>query len=65
MNARDASMFTAHVDTFVRDRMPPPEAMPRLLFDRPELQFPPQLNLVEELLDKAPAKGFGARQMLR
>jgi 2-aminobenzoate-CoA ligase len=36
-----------------------------LVLDLPELQFPAQLNLVEELLDKAAAKGFGNRPMLR
>jgi len=34
-------------------------------YDLPELQLPDQLNLVEELLDKAPAKGFGDKPMLR
>ena len=39
--------------------------MAQLRYDRPEFQFPDQLNLVEELLDKAPAKGFGDRPLLR
>ena len=34
-------------------------------YDLPELQLPDQLNLVEELLDKAPSKGFGDLPMLR
>ena len=57
--------MSAQVDRFVHDRLPAPDQMPRLLLDRPELQYPAQLNLVEELLDKAPAKGFGNRAMLR
>ncbi|MFC5496196.1 AMP-binding protein [Caenimonas terrae] len=57
--------MSAQVDRFVHERLPPPDLMPRLLLDAPELQFPAQLNLVEELLDKAPEKGFGDRPMLR
>ena len=57
--------MTAHIDPFVRDRLPAPAQMPTLRFDRPELQFPPKLNLVDELLDKAAAKGWGDRPMLR
>jgi len=43
---------TAHVDTFVRDRLPPPEAQPDFLFDLPELQYPERLNAAVELIDK-------------
>jgi 2-aminobenzoate-CoA ligase len=43
---------TAHVDTFVRDRLPPPEAQPEFLFDLPELQYPERLNAAVELIDK-------------
>ena len=56
---------SAQLDRFVHDRLPPPGQWPDLHYNRPELQFPPQLNLVEELLDKAPAKGFGQRPLLR
>jgi 2-aminobenzoate-CoA ligase len=52
-------------DRFVHDRLPPPAQWPQLRYDLPELQFPAQLNLVEELLDKAAAKGFDARPLLR
>ncbi|MET1109952.1 MAG: AMP-binding protein [Allosphingosinicella sp.] len=44
---------SAHVDTFVRDRLPPPEARPEFLFDLPELHYPEQLNAAVELIDKA------------
>ncbi|MRD48864.1 AMP-binding protein [Caenimonas koreensis DSM 17982] len=57
--------MSAHADPFVRDRMPAADKMPQLRFDLPELQFPPQLNAIEELLDKAAQKGFGARPLLR
>ncbi len=45
--------------------MPVAGYLPEFRFDRPELQFGPQLNLVEELLDKAAAKGFAQRPLLR
>ncbi len=57
--------MSAQQDRFVHDRLPPKSQWPQLLYDRPELQLPARLNLAEELLDKAPAKGFGARPMLR
>src|SRR4051812_8500979 len=62
MNANSTS---AQIDRFVHDRLPPRQQWPQLRYDRPELQFPAQLNLVEELLDKALAKGWGDNPMLR
>ena len=44
-------MRTAHVDTFVRDRLPPPEQQPEFLFDLPELHYPERLNAAVELID--------------
>ncbi|HEX8308842.1 MAG TPA: AMP-binding protein [Allosphingosinicella sp.] len=44
--------MTAHVNTFVRDRLPPPEAQPEFLFELPELQYPERLNAAVELIDK-------------
>ena len=32
--------MSAHVDTFARDHLPPPEAQPGFRFDLPELKFP-------------------------
>ena len=57
--------MSAQVDRFVHDRLPPAEQLPVFRYDLPELQLPDQLNLVEELLDKAAAKGFGDKPMLR
>jgi 2-aminobenzoate-CoA ligase len=54
-------MNTAHLDTFVRDRVPPPEQLPRLLFGLPELQLGAQLNCASELLDHWVAQGDGER----
>lgn len=45
-------------DSFVRDRLPPPELLPEFRFDLPELQYPERLNAAAELL-----KG-GAREAL-
>ena len=45
---------TAHRDSFVRDRLPPPEQQPDFLFDLPELQYPEQLNAAVELIDRGP-----------
>ena len=54
-----------HQDPFVKDRMPTPEQLPRMVYGRPELQLPDRLNLVEELLDKAGARGLTDRPLLR
>ncbi|WP_405858550.1 AMP-binding protein [Streptomyces sp. NBC_00090] len=43
---------SAHLDTFARDGLPPPERWPRLLFDLPELAYPDRLNCGAELLDR-------------
>ena len=54
-------MASAHLDSFVRDHLPPPAQMPRLLFELPTLQFGVQLNCASELLDRWVAQGDGAR----
>ncbi len=41
---------SAHVDTFARDHLPPPEQWPELVFDLPELRYPERLNCAAELL---------------
>lgn len=45
-------MTTAHIDTFIRDRLPPAEQQPEFLFDLPELQYPETLNAAVELIDR-------------
>ncbi len=52
---------SAHVDSFARDRLPSPQALPELLFDLPGLQFPPRLNCATKLLDDTVARGDGER----
>ncbi|GAA1354483.1 AMP-binding protein [Saccharothrix algeriensis] len=44
---------SAHVDTFCRDHLPPPEQQPEFLFDLPELRYPERLNCAHLLLDDA------------
>ncbi|MCX7172670.1 MAG: AMP-binding protein [Proteobacteria bacterium] len=57
--------YTAHLDNFARDSLPPREAWPELIFDLPELQYPSRLNCAVELLDKMVAGGHGERIALR
>ncbi|MFI6855297.1 AMP-binding protein [Streptomyces sp. NPDC050416] len=45
---------TAHVDTFARDHLPPPDQWPELRFDLPELRYPERLNCAAELLSGPP-----------
>ncbi|HYE38907.1 MAG TPA: AMP-binding protein, partial [Ramlibacter sp.] len=60
-----APITSAQSDRFVHDRLPPRAQWPQLRYDLPELQLPPQVNLVEQLLDRAPEKGWGERPLLR
>ena len=53
--------YTAHIDTFARDHLPPPDQWPDLLFDLPELRYPERLNCAVELLDRALERGWGER----
>ena len=57
--------MTTQIDRFVHDRMPPPEDMPQLIFELPELQFPHKLNAIVELLDRNVKKGNGQCVLLR
>ncbi|MFJ9732020.1 AMP-binding protein [Streptomyces sp. NPDC101171] len=44
---------SAHVDTFTRDHLPPPDEWPELRFDLAELRYPERLNCAAELLGRA------------
>lgn len=57
---------TAHVDTFVRDRLPPADLWPRLDFSRlPTLRaYPPRINACRSLLDTWVAAGHGPNPAL-
>ncbi len=43
---------SAHVDTFTRDNLPPPDQWPTMTCTLPELRYPRRLNCAEELLDR-------------
>ena len=55
---------TAHVDTFCRDRLPPTEQWPELVFTLPELHYPARLNAATALLDDVIAGRGGNRPCL-
>src|SRR5258708_8391975 len=50
---------TAHIDTFARDHLPPPDQWPEFIFTRPELQYPARLNCVVNFLDRWVEQGRG------
>ncbi|MEY3887880.1 MAG: Benzoate--CoA ligase [Pseudomonadota bacterium] len=56
---------SSHLDTFTRDRLPPQDQWPVFVFDRPEVQYPEQLNCVQGLLDDHVANGQGDRIAVR
>src|SRR6266705_1046857 len=53
------SVYSAHVDTFARDNLPPRDQWPDLIFTFPELQYPDRLNCIVELLDTKVQQGYG------
>lgn len=56
--------WTSHLDTFVRDRLPPAEAQPVYLFDIDDVRYPEALNCGAELIDKALDRGWGERRAI-
>jgi 2-aminobenzoate-CoA ligase len=56
---------SSHTDTFTRDHLPPLDQWPVFVFDRPEVQYPEQLNCVQALLDDHVAQGHGNRMAVR
>jgi 2-aminobenzoate-CoA ligase len=56
---RTMSAYTAHLDTFARDNLPPRALWPDFSFDLPELQYPERLNCATELLDRMLERGLG------
>jgi len=59
-------MSTAHIDTFIRDNMPPEELWPEMDYSvLPELAaYPERMNVATELLDKMVADGCAAKPMI-
>ncbi len=57
--------YTAHVDRFALESLPPRAEWPELRFDLPELKYPARMNCATELLDKPVTRGYGHRIALR
>jgi 2-aminobenzoate-CoA ligase len=55
---------SAHVDTFARDNLPPFDQWPDFILERPEFQYPEQLNIAVELTDRLVERGCGDRVAL-
>ena len=55
------SVYSAHIDTFANDNLPPRDQWPDLIFTLPELQYPERMNCIVELLEQNIQKGFGDR----
>ncbi|MBR1088656.1 benzoate-CoA ligase family protein [Bradyrhizobium manausense] len=55
----DGNAATAHVDTFARQHLPPPDLWPEFIFTRPELLYPARLNCVSYFLDRWVEQGHG------
>ena len=53
--------YSAHVDSFARDNLPPRRQWPEFLFELPELKYPARMNCAAELLDKPVTRGHGHR----
>jgi 2-aminobenzoate-CoA ligase len=56
--------YTAHIDTFARDNLPPRGQWPEFVFDLPRLQYPQRMNCASELLDRAIERGWGGRRAI-
>ena len=55
--------YTAHVDSFARDNLPPREQWPEFLLHAPELQYPERLNCVHALPRPLDRGGPGRRAL--
>ena len=57
-----AAAYTAHLDTFARDHLPPRDEWPDFRFELPELRYPARVNCAEVLLDAHVERGHGAQR---
>ncbi len=62
MSGPDAYAYTAHLDTFAADHLPPRDEWPDFRFELPELRYPEHLNCGEALLDARVDAGHGNRR---
>jgi 2-aminobenzoate-CoA ligase len=56
--------YTAHIDTFARDNLPPREHWPEFLFELPELRYPARMNCAAVLLDDMARAGHAGRTVI-
>ena len=57
--------YTAHIDTFARDNLPPANLQAEVLFTLDDLKFPEKLNCAAQLLDTHIEQGHGDSIALR
>jgi 2-aminobenzoate-CoA ligase len=50
---------TGYLDTFARDRLPPPDLLPEFLFEPLDLSYPPRMNAATYFLDRNVRAGRG------
>jgi len=55
--------YTAHVDTFARDNLPPKDQWPDFLFDIEDVRYPERINCAVEFLDRHVTEGRGDRTL--
>src|SRR5215469_3706373 len=55
---------SAHIDTFARDHLPPPEQLPEFPFNLAEVRLPERVNCVAAFVDDWVAAGHGSADCL-
>ena len=55
---------SGYSDSFARDKLPPREQWPELIFELPQLRYPDRLNCAAEFVDVHVARGHGAATAL-
>ncbi|MGI9024746.1 MAG: AMP-binding protein [Burkholderiaceae bacterium] len=59
-----AYAYTAHLDTFAADHLPPRDQWPDFRFELPELHYPERINCGELLLDTQVERGHARRSAI-
>ena len=62
VDSEDICAYTAHLDTFAADHLPPRDQWPDFRFELPELQYPERINCGELLLDAQIERGRAKRR---
>ena len=61
---RESLEPSGYSDDFARSHLPPAEQWPELIFELPELAYPPRLNCAEHFVDRHVAQGRGEHTAL-